>query len=70
MLKCLKRILILAYFQTSLLMSKTTHCKHCKTIQMFNAIRLIWTKPLDLLSFCFINMKARIVCDNLKCLIH
>lgn len=33
MLKCLKRILILAYFQTSLLMSKTTHC----TIQIFNA---------------------------------
>lgn len=33
MFKCLKRILILAYFQTSLLMSKTTHCKHCKTIQ-------------------------------------
>lgn len=37
MLKCLKRILILAYFQTSLLMSKTTRCKHCKTIQIFNA---------------------------------
>lgn len=37
MLKCLKRILILAYFQTSLLMSKTTHCKHCKTIQICNA---------------------------------
>lgn len=36
MLKCLKRILILAYFQTSLLMSKSTHCKHCKTIQIFN----------------------------------
>lgn len=48
MLKCLKRISIKAYFQTSLLMSKTTHCKHCITVQILNANMANMDKTLRL----------------------